>query len=148
MQRQNFNFLRSFLTKILPSQVLRERYKLLQIEMYKVIALGSEIFEIRSFRGFHEFWLFSRTFMTLKILEASIRESLSLRNFLISFIRVSLCHFLSLYSVRELKQSIKNYIIFCRKVIITVTFILTSWKFMPPKFLIPANLRKFISREA
>lgn len=148
MQRQNFNFLRSFLTKILPSQVLRERYKLLRIEMYKVIALGSEIFEIRSFRGFHEFWLFSRTFMTLKILEASIRESLSLRNFLISFIRVSLCHFLSLYSVRELKQSIKNYIIFCRKVIITVTFILTSWKFMPPKFLIPANLRKFISREA
>ena len=148
MQRQNFNFLRSFLTKILPSQVLRERYKLLRIEMYKVIALGSEIFEIRSFRGFHEFWLFSRTFMTLKILEASIRESLSLRNFLISFIRVSLCHFLSLYSVRELKQSIKNYIIFCRKVIITVTFILTLWKFMPPKFLIPANLRKFISREA
>ena len=148
MQRQNFNFLRSFLTKILPSQVLRERYKLLRIEMYKVIALGSEIFEIRSFRGFHEFWLFSRTFMTLKILEASIRESLSLRNSLISFIRVSLCHFLSLYSVRELKQSIKNYIIFCRKVIITVTFILTSWKFMPPKFLIPANLRKFISREA
>ena len=148
MQRQNFNFLRSFLTKILPSQVLRERYKLLRIEMYKVIALGSEIFEIRSFRGFHEFWLFSRTFMTLKILEASIRESLSLRNFLISFIRVSLCHFLSLYSVRELKQSIKNYIIFCRKVIITVTFILTSWKFMSPKFLIPANLRKFISREA
>ena len=148
MQRQNFNFLRSFLTKILPSQVLRERYKLLRIEMYKVIAVGSEIFEIRSFRGFHEFWLFSRTFMTLKILEASIRESLSLRNFLISFIRVSLCHFLSLYSVRELKQSIKNYIIFCRKVIITVTFTLTSWKFMPPKFLIPANLRKFISREA
>ena len=148
MQRQNFNFLRSFLTKILPSQVLRERYKLLRIEMYKVIALGSEIFEIRSFRGFHEFWLFSRTFMILKFLEASIRESLSLRNFLISFIRVSLCHFLSLYSVRELKQSIKNYIIFCRKVIITVTFILTSWKFTLPKFLIPANLRKFISREA
>ena len=148
MQRQNFNFLRNFLTKILPSQVLRETYKLLRIEMYKVIALGSKVFEIRSFRGFHEFWLFSRKFMTLKILEARIRESLSLRNFLISFIRESLCHFLSLYSVRELKQSIKNYIIFCRKVIITVTFILTSWKFMLLKFLIPANLRKFISREA
>ena len=55
MQRQNFNFLRNFLTKILPSQVLRETYKLLRIEMYKVIALRSEVLEIRSFRGFHEF---------------------------------------------------------------------------------------------
>ena len=94
----------------------RKQLHILSVAITNALA-NFHYFRSRNFRGFREFWPFSREFMTLKIWKARIRVSLCSRNHLISLIRESLCcSFLLSFQLGSWNNWLKT-IIFCRKII-------------------------------